>query len=87
MASERQFIFTRKALAELCGITPNAVTQHIIRGYLDPEDLESIVVYLARYAKESLREKIVIAAIRRNVPADPGGWKAARGEKKKAPGK
>ncbi len=75
---ERQCTFTYRDLAELCGMTPNGIAQHISRGKLDPDNLRSVALFLARYAAHDLRLEMLDAATRRDVPADPGGWNRKR---------
>lgn len=81
MAHTREYVFTYADLAEATGLTKNAISQHVVRGHLDPEDLQSVAVYLARYASESLKERMFKALMRRDMPDDPGGWKKKRGGK------
>lgn len=75
---DREYSFTYRDLANATGLTRNAISQHVSRGKLDPDDLESIAVYLSRYAREDLRKKMILSAIERQRPDDPGGWKKKR---------
>ena len=84
MAQERQFMFTYTTLAELIGLTRNAVHQHACRGRFDPTDLASVCVYLARYGSKELKMEIIKKARDVSRPDDPGGWQAKRARKKKA---
>jgi hypothetical protein len=75
MPPERTFVFSYADLATAIGGAKNTVVKHVARGYVDTSDLESLVVYLARYGRLDLREKMVGAMLRRDAPGDPGGGK------------
>jgi len=87
MAQEREFTFTYTTLAELIGLTRNAVHQHASRGRFDPTDLASVCVYLARYGSQELKMEIIKKALDVSRPTDPGGWRAKRAAKTKKPSK
>lgn len=72
---DREYCFTYRDLAAATGLARNTVSQHVVRAHLDPHDIESVAIYLARYGSDELREQMVRAMIRRDVPEDPGGWK------------
>jgi hypothetical protein len=74
----REYYYTRQTLADLLGVEVNTIAQHIKRGYVRPSDLASVVEYVAHYAPEEFRQKIVVAAVRRPETLDPGGWKKGK---------
>jgi hypothetical protein len=86
MPKDTECAFTYGDLAKASGVTRNTIAQHRIRKHFDPESIESVAIYLARYRRQKLREQIVMAAIRRDVPNNPGGWKKQRRKCKKKPG-
>lgn len=61
-------------LAKLAGLSKDAVHQHVSRGYLDPTDLESILLWAARYASDDFRLRLLQAAIMREKH---GGMRSA----------
>jgi hypothetical protein len=61
--NQKKWFFTHGDIARATGLTLNATHQHFTRGYYDPERLETVVLYLAHFAADHLRQKIVNAAI------------------------
>lgn len=83
MPAAEEYRFDRSDLAKVLGVRPNTIAQHIKRGYVSPNNLASLTVYLAHYGPRRLRERIVIAAIEQSKPADPGGWKKRAAAKRR----
>ena len=67
MARPVEFTYTYAKIARLAGMTRNTCHQHVVRGNLDPADLESVLVWLARHGKFGLRTRIVGAALSREL--------------------
>lgn len=78
-----EYVFTYEDLARATGLSRNAISQHVVRGHLDAEDICSLAAYLARYGTDEVRTEIMKALLRRDVPNDPGGWQAKKKGKKK----
>jgi len=76
MAAKRTFTFTYDDISRVTGMSPNVTQKHLGRGYVDPDDLESLLLYLARYGSQELKMRIIEQALRRDMPDDPGGWRA-----------
>jgi len=58
------FSFTYESIAELCGISTNAVSKAVARDLVDPEDMLSVACYLAAHGTEEARMEIMQAMIR-----------------------
>ena len=67
MAHPAEFTFGYKDLGKLSGMALNSVQQHTRRGTLDPSDLRSVLIWLARHGKLNLRRQIVYAALSREL--------------------
>ncbi len=81
MGSPRTIEFTYEDIAKVIDAgTQLAVRQHVSRGIVDPDDLESLAVYLARYGRPELREAILKSYLHHNRPDDPGGWQRKKVE-------
>jgi len=85
MITPQEWSYGYDDLARCTGLTRNAVVKHRSRGHVDPESLESVAVYLARYGRDDLKRAMLDAIAWRQLPKDPGGWKAAK--KRKGKGK
>lgn len=55
--------YNYQVLSRITGLPPNTIQQHKVRGKLNPRDLESVLLYMAEYARDKLRAKIVERAI------------------------
>ena len=67
MARPVEFTYTYANIAKLADMSRNSCHQHVARGNLDPADLESVLVWLARHGKFGLRKRIVGAALSREL--------------------
>jgi len=63
MAAPCKFSWSYADLAKLTPLSLNAVWQHVRRRNLDPSDLESVIVWLARHGTLTLRQRLVRAAL------------------------
>jgi hypothetical protein len=71
-----EFVFGYEDLARATGHERNTVIAHRTRGKFDPETIETVAIYLAKYGTIKLRKRILMAFLWRQLPRDPGGWKA-----------
>ncbi len=78
MAKPQEFTYNYQVLSRLSGMKMNSLHQAKCRGDFDPEDLESVVIWLARHGKASLRRRMINYALERILPEKPG----RRGRKK-----
>ena len=60
-----QWIFNYEDLVELTGLKHNTIYQHRARGNFDPDDIWSVMLWLARHARPELRNQLVMHAIAR----------------------
>lgn len=70
MATAAEFRYDYQDLAALSGLAKNSVYQHTRRGNLDPADLSSVVVWLARHGTLDLRRRMINAALLRELGED-----------------
>jgi len=66
-----EFQYTYRDLGRLSGMAINTVHQDARRGNLDPADLASVVVWLARHGKLALRRRMVFSALSRELASEP----------------
>jgi hypothetical protein len=62
MPEPREYTYNVATLANLTGLTINAIHQHHSRGLFKPDDLKSVVLYLAQFGSLKLRQDMVLAA-------------------------
>ena len=67
MARPAEFTYTYAQIAKSADMSLNSCHQHVARGNLDPDDLESVLVWLARHGKFGLRKRFVGAALWREL--------------------
>lgn len=67
MALPVEFTFSYKDLSRLTNLTPNSIWQHVRRGTLDPRNLESVLLWLSRHATFKLRQRMLYAALAREL--------------------
>lgn len=60
---QEQHVWTYDDLVKLTGKARNTIYQHVARGSFDPEDLFSVVVWLARHAKPQLKRRMIDYAL------------------------
>lgn len=82
MQKETEYTFTYGDLARATGSARNTISQHRARGHFDPESIESVAIYLARYGCDDLKRAMLDAIAWRQIPSDPGGWKKKRKKKR-----
>lgn len=63
MVNIRTFTLQYADLEKLTGLTYANVRQHISRGLVDPENLESIVIWLAKWGRPELRQAVAANAL------------------------
>jgi len=78
MPRPTEFTFTYRDLVRLSAMSQNTLYQQVRRGNLDPADLQSVLLFLARHGKIGLRLRIVHAALLRGLPAVSGQRPAGR---------
>jgi hypothetical protein len=67
MANPAEFFYTYRDLGRLSGLRLNTISQHVRRGNLDPGALESVVLWLSRHGSLDLRQRMLCAALVREV--------------------
>ena len=65
-----EWTYNPATLAKLTGLSIDAIWQHRTRGTFDPDDLESVMLWLARHGRMDLRLKMVTSAVSRELPPD-----------------
>lgn len=78
MVAQTLFTYNYEDLQTLTGMELKALYQHKTRGNFDPENLESVLIWLARHAREDVRQRMVAYAISRELPEKPGRAKRPR---------
>jgi hypothetical protein len=58
-----KFTYGYADLARLCGTTVNNVQQRKCRGELEPDNLRSVLLFLARHGRISLRRQLIDAML------------------------
>jgi hypothetical protein len=69
---KREYRYTVKDIAEVAGMTRNALAGAKVRGKIDPGDFKSVVSFLTR--------RIIDKRLKGDLFA-PGSWEAKRGRK------
>lgn len=72
MAKPTPWNFYYSDLQRCTGLSYDTICQHAARGKFDPQKLESVVLYLAKYGSNHFRQSIVDAAIVRQNEAAVG---------------
>jgi hypothetical protein len=67
-----QFTFDYEDLERVTGLPRDTCMQHRVRGQFDPEQLETVLLYIMRHAKEGLREQLALSLIRRSSESKVG---------------
>jgi len=67
-----EFFYNVETLCRLTGQTRNQLYQARKRGDLNPEGLESVLVWLCRHAGLDLRRRMIFYALERLLPERPG---------------
>ena len=57
----KEYVYTRETLAEVAETTANAISQHVRRKHIKIGSLRSVVLFLAEYGPEELRNAILKA--------------------------
>jgi len=60
----REFVFGYEEIAQMCGITRNAVSKAVARGVVQPDDMLSLCCYISAHGNEESRQEIMLALIR-----------------------
>lgn len=63
--------YNYETLAALSGLSVNSVQQHKTRGSFDPNDLRSVILWLARNGPDDLRQDILAYALERRPSTKP----------------
>ena len=81
-----KFYWTYEDLFKLTPVKKNAVYQAATRGRLNLNDLESVVVWLARHGHNELKQRIVAYALApHDLPDPPRKLKRARPQRVRKP--
>lgn len=59
-------------LIRLTGKTRNTLYQHVARGTFEPENLESVIYWVARHAKLDVKRRILDYALDQSASRNPG---------------
>lgn len=59
----QQFSWNYEDLRKITGLSYEAVIQHRTRKYFDPENLESVLIYAARYAQDAVKVQLLRSAL------------------------
>lgn len=81
--STEVFEYTYLTLAELTGQDYTTIRQHKSRGKFTPERMESVMVYLARFAVPELRQAMIDYAIDHTGLAPNNGVDALKAAKRR----
>ena len=72
MPKRTDFLFGYPDLARLTGMTHEALQQHRTRQNFDPENLESILLFVARHGAPKLRHRLIAYSTMRLLPEKAG---------------
>ena len=72
MAKTHESVFGYEDIMELTGLSKNALYQYRVRMQLDPDDLRSIVLFVARHGTPELRRDILNYAVGFHLSENPG---------------
>lgn len=67
-----QFVFEYSDISKITGLALGTIYKHAHRRLFDPENLESVVLYCARYARWDVRERMFKLAMMHELPERPG---------------
>jgi hypothetical protein len=76
----KQFTFYYSDILKVTDVSMDALFQHVSRGELDPNDLKSIVMWVAKYGSSSVRMNLMRSLIREDLHVNSIG----KGRKKRA---
>lgn len=76
-----EWTYNQFTLAEITGFSVNSIEQHRARKKFNPNSLESVLIWAARYARDDLRWKMIESALRRE---DHGPMRRVAKKKKTA---
>lgn len=79
--SSNDWAFSYLDLARLTGMTYAAVVQHKTRKNFDPQNLESVILWIARHAEPGLRQQILHYSLTREPLEKPGTAKKPKAKK------
>lgn len=77
----QQFQWTYDDLVKLTGLERKTVWKHHDRGHFDPERIETVGLYLAKYGLPELRVRFMAEVLRQTHESEPGVAKNARAAK------
>ena len=63
MPAQYSFTFTYDDLVELTGLSKNMIYQYRVREDLNPESLESLMMFCARHARVDVKARMVAYAV------------------------
>jgi hypothetical protein len=76
----KQFTFYYSDILKMTDVSMDALFQHVSRGELDPNDIKSVVMWVAKYGSSSVRMNLIRSLIRDDLHVNSIG----KGRKKRA---
>jgi hypothetical protein len=76
----KQFTFGYSDILKMTDVSMDALFQHVSRGELDPNDIKSVVMWVAKYGSSSVRMNLIRSLIRDDLHVNSIG----KGRKKRA---
>lgn len=74
----KEWSFSYQDLCDLTGLKGNTIQQHVKRGKFDPENLESLFVWLCKHAKPTMRIRMVSQLLNLELPEPPSERRQAK---------
>lgn len=71
LGEQEQHFWDYDDLCKIVGKTRNTVYQHVTRGSFDPDDLKSVVLWVARHAPIALKRQILDYALDQTASENP----------------
>jgi hypothetical protein len=62
------FSFNYETIGKLTGLNYESLKKHRLRGNLNPDDLASVLLFIARHGTPELKKSIVDNALSRELP-------------------
>ena len=72
MGKTHESVFGYEDIMELTGLSKNTLYQYRVRMQFDPDDLRSIVLFVARHGTPELRRDILNYAVDYHLSENPG---------------
>lgn len=75
LGEQEQHCFTYDDILALVGMTRNTLYRHVSRGTLDPDNLESILYWVARHGLPNVKRKLLDYALEPSRGVNPASEK------------